>query len=438
MKKWHIHSGIGMALLLVLIFIISSAAARNLWFNPNEDRGSFQLKLLRAMELRAPQAPNSPALTIYDHTTSGTITNGATTNGGTFASPTITSPTISAPSLTGTVTFANNTPIAVNEVTNQKLAIWTGGTSRYGSDTSSAPDGYEICTQGSTTGLTRYGQSDSQLIATGATPYGNLGYAMYVQSMGATHGVPAEIAYNSGVSNQPWYYHKYRGKQIQWGAMVYTDPGTTGATDFIRPYIVTATNARGTAGITAFATYSSDYAGGGWEFISAVTTVPNNATALEVGFEVVATTGLTGASAFILGPVLISGNTVNATPNPNPNEQIFFTKTLDPFGSGGSTFGTGTGGSLDLSSDNGWGGKIPDDVAQLYVQVGVNASYPYALHFYGDNAVGGVSFYGLQSGVSPNFQTAWLPVDAGGEINVSDPGANFTGVSFFPIAAIVR
>lgn len=91
---------IGLAVIAAaLFFVFGQTAARNIWYMPDENKGTLQLHTLRAKEIRAPQAQGNPALTIYSHTLSGTIsgtaTNNATLTGGTHTSPTITSPTVS-------------------------------------------------------------------------------------------------------------------------------------------------------------------------------------------------------------------------------------------------------------------------------------------------------------------------------------------------------
>jgi len=337
----------------------------------------------------------------------------------------------------GNVSYVSSDASRENLVENAKLSIWSGGTCQVTNLAAAAPDNWKVYDT-TNSGATRYDFSDSQLIATGATAYGYLGHAMYIQGIDSLHGMADEIAYNAGVSNQAWYYQKFRGQAVQWGAMVYTDTGTTGATDFIRPYIITSTNTRTTAGVSTFATYSTDYANGGWEFISATTTVPNAATAFEVGFEIKNSSELSGESAFILGPTLfIGGNTVYSPIQKGP-ETILFAKQLDPFGSGGSTFGASTTvTSMDLSSDIGWNGIVPDDVSAIYVTSIVSTEYPNGVHYYGDNSLGGVTAFGVSSGTSPQAITTWIPVGASGAINVLST-SEASGTSLFIHGAKVR
>ena len=327
---------------------------------------------------------------------------------------------------------------AINIVDNVGLDIWSkSGATRSRTSTDAAPDGWKVYNVGDT-GATRYSFADPQMAAIAATPYGTFGHAMYAQTLEATDTDTDEIGYNSGVSIRQWYIDKFRGQEVQAGFLVWTDPGTGGALDVFRPYIITCTNVR-TSGISLFAAYSADYAGGGWEFMSATTTVPDKATAFEFGIDIKNQSALSGESIFIIGPTIIVNGSPVTYPVQKINETIFFEEIHDPFGSGGSNFLGAALSTIDLSLDPEWSGIIPDNVSHIYVTVGVNASYPGALYFYGDNLLGGVSFFGLQSGVSPSFRTAWIPVSGSGTLNIANgSGAVFSGTSLFVHGAKIR
>ena len=335
--------------------------------------------------------------------------------------------------------FVSQVASLSNMVTNQKVLVWSGGTNHQASN-GVLPDGWTNYDT-TNTGATLYRFSDSAVIATGGTEYGNSGGVVYVQSFGTqVEGDADEHEYFSSVSTQQWHIDKFRGQTVQVGALFYADPGTTGSTSFARPYIVTCTNARA-PGVTGFATYPSGatyVTGAGWQTLSAVTTVPNDATAFAWGIEYTQRNALTGESVFWTRPFCVSGVSVANAPAPSQNEVVMFDRQVDPFGSGGSTFGIGTGGSLDLSADASWGGIVPDNATEIYATVIVSAAYANALHLYGDDALGGVSFFGVASGTSPQATTAWIPVDAGGDINISNPTADFSGTSLFVHGARIR
>ena len=85
-----------------------------------------------------------------------------------------------------------------------------------------------------------------------------------------------------------------------------------------------------------------------------------------------------------------------------------------------SIFAGTSGTTIDLSTAPGWGGIVPDDAAEIYVTVVVSGASPAALQFYGDNPLGGVSFFGTSSGVTSVAATAWIPVSSEGIINVNN------------------
>lgn len=95
-KRKHSIGSIGFLVTIVFVLLAFAAVqsgAVNQWFLPNEDAGSFQLKILRVKQIRAPQAAASAdrTLTIYSPTLSGTVTNSGTVTGGNISAPTLSS-----------------------------------------------------------------------------------------------------------------------------------------------------------------------------------------------------------------------------------------------------------------------------------------------------------------------------------------------------------
>jgi len=346
------------------------------------------------------------------------------------------------------ITSTNKDLYPVNLIKNSKFAIWSGG-SRYGDGgTASVPDGWYIPSTSTYTGTTLVAV-DSISPVSSTTPQAI--HSMYLDTWDSTTGPTAATKFvlypDSGVSTASWWYKKFAGKTAVFGAWVkrdVTQSVTTGVTtNFIRPVI--NTYSVHLSGCTSAYWKLGDYVeNDGWTLATVTCDVPITADAFECGFSlsptVLAPTGTSGDSVYVVKPFLLI-NPLHKEYVPRPDEEIFFTNTVNPFGAystGGSTFGTGSGGSLDLSADDGWGGKIPDDVSHIYATVAVNASWPYNLYMYGDEVLGGVSFYTTGSGASPQATTAWIPVDVGGEINISNPSTNFSGVSLFVHGAKIR
>jgi len=341
-----------------------------------------------------------------------------------------------------------------NFIKNSQLGIWSGGT-RWGhnstGDINAVPDGWYIPSTSTYTGVTRIGVSTVSPVSSVTPPFT---HSMYINSWDGTNasaqnGNTKFVLYpDSGVSAQAWWYQKFAGRSVTFGAWVNRSVAQAVAsgvtTNFIRPVMNSHS-----VHLSACSTYwkLGDFIeDNGWTLATVTWDVPATASAFECGFAMNPTilsankSGNSGDSAYVVAPFLLV-NPLHKAYVPNPKEEIFFLNTVNPFGayvSGGSTFGAGTGGSLDLSANNGWGGKIPDDVSRIYATVSVNASWPYSLYMYGDNVLGGVSFYGLQSGVSPQATTTWIPVGSNGNINIANPSTNFSGVSFFVHGAKMR
>ena len=219
----------------------------------------------------------------------------------------------------------------------------------------------------------------------------------------------------------------------------YVATGVT--TGFIRPVI--NTHSVHLSGVTSGYWKKGDWvAENGWNLSTVTWDVPADASAFEVGFAmnptVLAPGASTGDTVYMTAPFIII-NPLHTAYVPIPGEEIFFHNQLDPFGSGGSNFLGTVLSTIDLSSDNGWNGIVPDDVSQIYATVAVTATYPYALQFYGDNAKGGVSFFATASGSSPQATTAWIPVSSTGTINVNNTSnGNFSGTCMFVHGAKMR
>jgi len=329
----------------------------------------------------------------------------------------------------GTVRFDSYPPAQVNEITNAALAIWSGST-RDGVSPAGYPDGWLVLDQ-TNTGVTLVNSDTVAKAGTGNTVYPGFNHAMEIQTLAAT-GTSDYISYPgiAGVSTNPIWYKKYAGERVTFGALVRTDIANN-----VRPYIITCTNARVAGnmhGVTPFATYGS-YGDGdaGWDLLTATTTVPNAASALEFGWEIDGTSR-TGPTAYVCGPFFVSGATPSM-PVQRPGEMIFLEEKLDVW-SGGSDFGARAATrttTLDISSDIGWNGIIPEDAKAIYATVmGDFVATSDYLYFYGDNILGGVTVVPQVVGGVASFDNVWIPVSGTGTITVQNAAA-VTGVSLF-------
>lgn len=330
-----------------------------------------------------------------------------------------------------------------NWIKNSKLAFWSGGTCYANGSTAALPDGWYMPSLSTYTGATLVAVNTISPVSS-VTP--DFLHSMNVGVNDPTTGQSASTKFilypGSGVSTASSWYKNFAGKSVTFGAWVnrpITQTVTSGiTTNFIRPVI--NTHSIHLSGVTSGYWAQGDYVeNSDWNLATVTMDVPNDASAFECGFAMnptaIAPTGTSGDSAYIVAPFLLI-NPLHKSYVPIPDEEVFFTNQIDVFGAGGSTFGTGTSQALDISSDNGWGGKIPDDTESIYVTVAVDATYMNALHFYGDNSLGGVSFYGQGgSGVSIQTMTAWIPISSSGTINISDVSDNFTGTSLFVLGA---
>ena len=324
----------------------------------------------------------------------------------------------------GTVRFDAYPPAQVNEITNAALGVWSKGTN-FQTDSDSSPDGWLVWDQ-TNTGVTRIDVSDVPALGTGNTIYPGFTHAMEIKTAAAS-GISDYISYPSasGVSENETWYKKYAGKRVTFGAMVRTDIANN-----VRPYIITCNNARtaGTgnaAGVTPYAAYGS-YGDGdaGWDFLTATTTVPIGATALEFGWEIDGT-ARTGPTAYVCGPTFTSGTTPTM-PIPKPGEVVILEEGLNVWygiktsggDTGASAFMPGSAQALDLSVDQGWNGIIPDDAEAILVESGISVvAVGDTLRFYGNTGIGGTTVYGLVAGTT-NYAQIWVPVSYDGIVNV--------------------
>ncbi len=342
-----------------------------------------------------------------------------------------------------------------NLINNALLAVWSGG-SRYGAPLAAygasggsiwaVPDGWNI--QGASTGVTRYDAPDA-IAGSGSSVYPGFPHSAYVQTWGTATGTGTTRYFTypgtNGVSTTATWYRQFAGQRVTFGAWVKRDTAQYTATGvstyFIRPFINTYANAGYLAGETSFA-FGSYQATNGWECVTATTTVPTAATALEVGFAmnptVLAAVG--GDSAYVCGPFLYV-NPVDSAFAPNPQEIVYLNRSLDVW-SGGSTFtaqlGNNVGQSIDLSTGAGWKGIIPDSAKAIYCTIrGDFASTADPLHFYANMLDSGVTLYPQVTAGVASFDNIWIPLKADGTFIVDNVAA-VTGVSLIVNAVQVR
>lgn len=334
-----------------------------------------------------------------------------------------------------------------NFIKNSGMDIWSGGT-RWGSGAlSSVPDGWYIPSTSTYTGVTRIDVDTISPVSSVTPDFTNsvyLGVFDTANAISQTGNTKFFMYPGSGVSTASSWYKRFAGKSVTFGAYVkrdlgqYTSTGVT--TNFIRP--VMNDHSVFLSGVTNGYWKEGDWVShNGWNLYTVTWDVPTTADAFEVGFAmnptVLSPAASTGDSVYITGAFL-EINPLHKGYVPIPEEDVYFTNQIDVFGSGGSTFGAGPAQALDLSSDNGWGGKVPDNVTAIYGTVEVNAAYPNGLHMYGDNSSGGVTFFGTGSGAFPQATTAWIPVSSSGTINISTVPAAFSGTSLFVHGAKLR
>lgn len=332
-----------------------------------------------------------------------------------------------------TLTYAGAfQPNPVNYISNASLSIWSGGTNSAAS-TSSAPDGWYLWDT-TNTGATLYNSGDSSAIIarSGLTAFNGFPHAMYVESA-ASYGQEDYMGYpESGVSREASWYQQFLGKKVQFGALVWTDSATSGATDFIKAYIMTQKSGTSTA-----AALSSDFAGGGWEYLSATTTVPLGATCLEGGF-LLNGTALSGPSAFIVGPTFVSDGVMVSRPIVKRNETVYFTDAVG-FVDNGPTFDLVAGtSSFNLARQG--SGKIPEDVSALYViYQGEFSGANHQSSFRSDTShLTGATFYSSAlTGATLFTHSTWVPTDYAGDFDLYTSAA-VNGVSIFITGAQLR
>jgi len=331
-----------------------------------------------------------------------------------------------------------------NFIKNSQLAIWSGGT-RWGSGgLASVPDGWYIPDTSTYTGVTRIDVNTIAPVSSVTPPFT---HSMYVNVWDGTNasGQSANTKFvlypDSGVSAAPWWYQKFAGKNVTFGAWVKRDLGQPVAsgvtTNFIRPVMNSHS-----VHLSACSTYwkLGDFVEkNGWSLATVTWDVPATADAFEVGFAMnptVLAPGVsteTGDSVYVVAPFLLI-NPLKAEYVSRPGEVIFLKIGLNVW-SGGSDFGaqaaTDAGTALDLSEDVGWGGIIPDDVEAIYANVGgsfagvLDADY---LYFYGDNILSGTTVCGEVASIRSIFHPMWIPLSSTGTINVDNVNV-VTGVT---------
>jgi len=288
------------------------------------------------------------------------------------------------PTMTGTVDTENwnmtHNSGQKNWIKNASLSVWSGGTiaassAAYGASYNATgydamPDGWKWGYDGNVaSGASRMDHHDVTSPGSGATEiYPGLAHSVYFSHSG-NYGVSDYMLYpNSAVSSQANWYRQFAGKQVTFGAYVWTDANTTGATNLVRPFIRTSNN-----GATPYANATfGPYANGGWDWLSATTTVPNGATALDFGFEITGnaySSSVIGTSGYMCGPTFVSGATVGS-PIIEPREIVFLDSPVSLYGSSpaGQTYSAG---ETQIDVYSGTTGQIPRDIQAVYFNLGV-------------------------------------------------------------------
>lgn len=274
-----------------------------------------------------------------------------------------------------------------NWLHNVSLGVWSGGTisatylfaSQNTDGANAAPDGWRWSeTDNVLSGASRMDVQSITTAGTGATEiYPGLTHSVHFSHSG-NYGTSDWLLYpDSSVSSQQHWYGQFVGKQITFGALIWVDEDTTGATNLVRPFIRTsasgATPYGGNCTFGPYATGDSNSASArgsaGWEFLSASTTVPDAATALDFGFEIwghAYSSSQIGTSGYMCGPTLTSGATIGF-PIMVPGEVVYLDNPInlanhDPAPSTAISYGAG-GSTIDVYSAS--TGQIPRDVDAL-------------------------------------------------------------------------
>ena len=334
-----------------------------------------------------------------------------------------------------------------NYINNSLFSIWSGG-SQYGvGGVTCVPDGWYI--QGTHTGVTRVDAPDVAS-GSGSTIYPGYPHSLQIATWNPSTG-PGTTAYftypDSGVSNQAAWFKQFAGSKVVFGAFIKRDVGQYVAsgvsTNFIRPYICTYSPVNALAGETSYA-FGPYQEYNGWQMLSAVTTVPVGATAIEFGFAmnptVLGPVATGGDTAYITAPFFLI-NPIRTEYVPKQQEIVFLKKSLNVL-SGGSDFGAkladDAGCTLDLSVDTGWEGIIPDSVSDICTTIrGDFVALTDPLHIYGDDIQGGVTFYPHVAAGVASFNNVWVPVSSSGTITI-DSIAAITGVSIIVEGVKIR
>jgi len=340
------------------------------------------------------------------------------------------------------ITTSRRTLYPENLLENSLYAVWSGGT-RYGvldADGKSGgskwavPDGWNV--QGAYTGVTRCDAPDA-ITGSGSSVYSGFPYSAEINCWGTATGAGTTRYYTypatTGVSTSAAWFDRFRGKRVVFGAFVkrdldqYTKTGVT--TNFIRPFINTYSGAGYLAGETSFA-FGDYQTTNGWAAVSATTTVPLNATALEVGFAmnptVLAATSTSGDSAYVCAPFLYI-DPLSKEYASRPGEVIFFKRPID--------FDYDYDKSITaVSAYNVPGqtrGIAPAAMAAAYlVSMTGNAASGVSVMFRANAAMSGVSFPANRGASTDQsiLYTTWVVPDADGnfELNSSSGVSNIS------------
>lgn len=310
-----------------------------------------------------------------------------------------------------------------NLIQNSLFGVWSGGSTFVIAGRAGVPDGWNI--PSASTGATKVDVANTAP-GTGSTVYAGFTHSVSLGNYNATTGAgtTAYFTYPSenGVSTSRTWYQQFAGKRVVFGAWVWQDFGQYAAsgvtTQFIRPFINTYPGGYA-AGETSFA--FGDYPlKSGWNLLSAVTTVPNGATALEVGFAmnptILAPRVTTGDSAYVCAPFLLI-DPIHAGYVPVPQEVIYL-RNAARFDS--SNYAT-AGGNSSFTVAARTAGKIPEDVDALYVAfIGTPAGSTNEVHFRPSttNVGSGATYYTALAGVSPVTAHEWVNTDYNGDFDM--------------------
>lgn len=342
----------------------------------------------------------------------------------------------------------------VNYIKNSSLDHWSGGSnfvntslapSTGGATKFAMPDGWAI--NGDKSGATLYRLPNVAPVS-GTTILPGQSNSLYVENRNTSAGIGVSVfacyPAENGVSSSQSWYGQFLGQRTVFGAWFKVDKAARAAASvteyFVRPFINTYSGPQVRATSYAVGPYASS---GSWENLSAVTTVPYRATAVEVGFEmhptILAGTALTGDSAYICAPYLLI-NPVNSDYIPQPNE-IFYFRNPVPFDTNGSTFDT-AGGTSSFAISKSTAGKISPNVQALYVTIIGNAADGTQHQFRPDTRdLTGATIYAKANAPSGTTgavnATQWVKTDYNGDFDLYT-SSGVTDISIYILGAQMR